>query len=179
VDKEKREAIRIDTYAFSVIVRFIALLMFIGTIYVAYEADQLGWSFNVAPQHNPLPWIVLATGVVGSLLTFSMGLGLAMLCAIYDQQDVRTNKSEERGRPKLIPSTEPPFPPPPSRAKTADTTTMFGRSSASSIRTTPPPENIDNHDAGEREKSINEKSGLWEQLTRERHLSRKADEQNS
>jgi hypothetical protein len=150
-----------------------------GTFYVAYEADQLGWSLGVTPQHNPFPWIVFVTGVVASIVTFSLGLGLAMLCAIYDQQEVRTDRFEERKRSKVSPSEEPPFPPPSSRSAKVVDTTSFGHSTAPSALTTATSKINYSREAVDSGNSNKERSGLWEKLTRERHLSRKELERGS
>jgi hypothetical protein len=162
-----------------VIVRLIALLMLIGTIYVAYEADRLGWSLGITAQQNPFPWIILATGLVASLLTFSMGLGLSMLCAIYDQQEIKFDEFEEKLSPKSPTSNEPQFPQPTSGHRTDDNTTLLGRPTTPLVRTTPKLINTDDHQAVERDRSTREKSGLWGQLTRERHFSRREGEPRS
>jgi hypothetical protein len=168
VDAKKSGALRVDAYAVSVIIRFIAFLSFVATVFVTYEAAKLGWNLGVTTTNNPFPWLIFAGGAFASLMIFAIGLALAILCAIYDRQEVKFTGPG----PQLL--REPPYP------RLPPTTTervVSGEAAPPSAMPPPkPPPPVVAPKYGDGELPTKERSVFWDQLTRERHLGKRPDD---
>jgi hypothetical protein len=164
VDIKKADAIRVDAYAVSIIIRLIAFLSFVVTIYFTYKAESLGWSLGLNTSSNPFPWIIFAAGSFASLMIFGIGLTLAMLCAVYDRQEIKF----VRPAPQVLREVASPKPEStwPLRYVVAEKEST-GAFPSSKVVT---PTATDDGD------STKERSVLWDQLKRERHFRKPSDE---
>jgi hypothetical protein len=87
MDSSKVNGIRVDSRAYAVIFKLLALVTFAGTLYVAFKVSDFGSQLGVTASNNPATWIVLVVGIFSSLMLASVGLILNMLCAIFDRLD--------------------------------------------------------------------------------------------
>jgi hypothetical protein len=134
---------------------------FIVVIDIARQGQQL---FGVTAPHDPVPWIILAAGVIASLIFAGLGYSLAMLCALYDRQVSLKSALGALGSltPKPQPSTE--------------------RRAAPALDDAPSnvaPPTIPNVIAAPATTPLSKpaapQGGLWKALTKERHFRKQLD----
>jgi amino acid transporter len=84
-----RDTVRSNARVVGVLLQCLAVVTLVATFIVAITVAQQGKQLlGVTATHDPVPWIVLAAGVIASLIFAGLGYTLAMLCAIYDRQAI-------------------------------------------------------------------------------------------
>lgn len=141
----------------------------VATNYVARLDNYLG----IRPGINPAAWVVLASGLFGTLVLFAVGTLLHLMCVVYDRQDhpfrasTANLKLPPGGKPKNLNrrTSSQPNEPPAAAAKPREPATNIG--SATSEESNPHPcAGVDETSA---EYAARVKSKLWQHLTKERH----------
>jgi len=173
MNERTSEGIRANSRVVGIAFQVLAILTFGGTIILAFKVANLGSEVGVQPSNDPAPWIIFVAGAFASLLMTGVGSTLGMLCAIYDRQvSNRPLLSGERNSPPTLSTPSPrvsaviPSAPPPIVNE--------------SYRITPPsdswpkPSNAQPTKAQVPSGPTKKKSGLWEQLTKERHFFKDA-----
>jgi hypothetical protein len=181
MNERTSEGIRTNSRVVGIAFQVLAMLTFSGTIILAFKVANLGSEVGVQPSNDPAPWLIFAAGTFASLLMTGIGSTLGMLCAIYDRQvSNRPPLSEVR----LSTPASPPLPPrasaviaPPSPPTIHESYRITPRSDS-----TPTPSKAEPTNAQELNDATEKKSGLWQQLTKERHFfedAKKSGDQDS
>jgi hypothetical protein len=169
MNERTSEGIRANSRVVGVAFQVLAILSFCGTIVVTAKVANFGSEIGVQPSNDPAPWLVFIAGAFASLLLTGVGSTLGILCAIYDRQEsIRPALSTVRvSSPSSSPS-----PPRTGVAIPAKSPPAIHES----YRITPEPDPTPPSSGAQLTKAqipsvpTKKKSGLWEQLTKERHL---------
>ena len=157
----KRDGARI----FGVIFQFLAVGSIIATLYALARIASLGTALGVTNTNDPLLWIVLASGIFVTCVFIGMGYALGLLSAIYDRQEPDDSFVEVGLSKKTATrsASSAPYRPLPRTPAVIDgpATTPPTKDAASTMA---PPSDTPSAPL------VNEKSALWEWLTRERHF---------
>ena len=162
IGESASDAIRSNARVVGVLLQCLAVVTLVGTLIVAITVAQKGQQyFDVPAAHDPVPWIVLASGVSASLIFAGLGYALAMLCAIYDRQEIAVPAQVVLNSvgPRTRPSTEWRTP----------------REAAVRDATGPLPPKSDVAPAIATSAPNPARSGLWAALTKERHVRKSSD----
>jgi hypothetical protein len=156
------EAVRGNARVVGVLLQCLSLVTLIATFIVAIAIAQQGQQLlGLTATHDPAPWIVLAAGVIASLMFAGLGYALGMLCAIYDRQ-VMTEPS--RGALGSVATTAPAreWRAAPEREVTRDAHSSIPATSTEEANAAPTVPHI----------SVprTPQGGLWKALTKERHI---------
>lgn len=170
--------LRSGARAIGVTFQALAILTFMITIYATEEVAHAGTQIGVGTSQDPITWFVFIGGTFAALMFTGVGHVLGMLCAVYDRQDANHVQvaelilgSKHQADPTRQPAGrsdeayEVPTPitsPPLARSapvKTRPQITTHPASPASNGSASPPPPK--------------RQVGVWEWLTRERHLSKR------
>ena len=160
-------SLRAGARFFGVLFQVLAFLALAGTLVTSIIVARLGQRAGFNGSHDPLVWIILASGLFATFVLAGFGYALGMLCAIFDRQEwtrparqlpPRGSAPAQLPTPSSTPTAIPPSQPSvaiPTPAENAQSV----QTSPTAASTTPADRN------GQDAKSKN-----W--LTRERHLKK-------
>lgn len=148
-----------------VLFQFLAFFTILGTAIAAIVTAHLGKEVGFNGSHDPLVWLILASGVFAASVLAGFGYVLGMLCAIFDRQEWTRPARElhvRPGVPSRASTTEPPPRTTPPIQPSPDRPTPANQVVPSPSPTPAGPNSPSRRDA---------KSKNW--LTRERHFKKR------
>lgn len=154
-------SIRSNARIVGLILQCVAVVTLLGAFVAAFDVAQKGQQYlNVAASHDPAAWIVLAIGVIASLIFAGLGYSLAMLCALYDRQITVEASRGAFGSAGPIPRLSTEWRTPPTHELgVREGAAPTPQKTYTSPVTAPTPT----------------RSGLWSALTKERHIKKPRD----
>jgi len=150
---------------FGIIFQFLAVAALVGTLAAMAYVAHLGTDIGIDGTKDPLTWIVLASGLFVTCVLAGLGYILGILCAIYDRQEPAERVLDVV--PRTMPRTQPSKPPPyrPSPITLIEDEIVAPTPPVQRPVSPPPLREPKAPTSREDEKSV-----LWECLTRERHI---------
>jgi hypothetical protein len=163
-----RDNVRCNARVVGILLQCLSVVTLVATFVVVVTVAQQGQQlFGVTATHDPAPWIVLAAGVIASLIFAGLGYTLGMLCAIYDRQATVEPSFSALGSGTTNPHS--------AEWRAALAREVEARDVPKSIIAT----SIENTNAAPPITSVSAQmvpqGGLWEALTKERHFRRPRD----
>lgn len=162
------EAMRANARFFSVVFQTLALLTLFGTILGALEVAKLGAQIGIAGSRDPAAWIVLIGGFVATFVFAGFGYTLGILCAIYDRQVMPPEEIRRTQLQTPDPEIDPPRAPLPEKTIWQQVVKMHENEVVIAEDKPAPP-------TSSTTSLPDSTSGLWDSLTRERHLFKRPD----
>ena len=167
VSEAASESTRARARIFGVTSQVLAVVNFLGTLYLTAKAANVGWQFGVSGPRNLVAWIIFASGLFAACELAGFGYTRVMLCAIYDRQEPVASVVNEiplKG-PRRYALAPAPYRPSPITLESDGMTASTGPTSSP----VPLPQTAV---LEPKVQPAAERSRLREWLTRERHLTR-------
>ena len=160
------EAIRANARFYGIAFHCLAILTLCATIFATFKIASLGDQLGVQPANDPAPWLIFVFGIFISLLLTGFGTVLGMLCAIYDRQEAVRQSTA----PRTIATSDSSIAATESDRAVAPPTKPAIHESYRIAQPRTSESQIASPSSAPSASASSKKNGLWEQLTKERHL---------